>query len=239
ISPDESYARFLEGLEQLELLLTQENATHRGRFHSFEAVTSLPRPTQLPRPPFYIAATQTPETFAYAGRAGHALMAIPIGPLRGLVEFYRRSWKEAGHPGSGEVMVAFHMFCHNDPQRARDIARRPFETYFRALGEAAGDWVTGAPSKDYRDYDKAVARMKSFTVESQIESGGAWIGTPAEIRSTIARVIETLGPFEHASLQINFADLDLAEAQKSLRLFAAEVMPAFAYPARRPSCAGL
>jgi len=81
--------------------------------------------------------------------------------------------------------------------------------------------------------------MKSFTVESQIESGGAWIGTPAEIRSTIARVIETLGPFEHASLQINFADLDLAEAQKSLRLFAAEVMPAFAYPARRPSCAGL
>jgi hypothetical protein len=65
-------------------------------------------------------------------------------------------------------------------------------------------------------------------VESQIESGGAWIGTPAEIRTIMARAVERIGPFEHASLQINFADLDFAEAQRSLRLFAAEVMPAFA-----------
>ncbi|MFL6802906.1 MAG: LLM class flavin-dependent oxidoreductase [Xanthobacteraceae bacterium] len=228
ISPDESYARFREGLEQVELLLTTEHATHRGAFHSFADVTSLPRPTQKPRPPFYIAATQTPDTFEFAGRAGHALMVIPIGPLRGLLELYRRSWKEAGHPGDGDVMVAFHMFCHRDPRLARDIARKPFETYFRALGEAAGDWVTGPASKDYRDYDKAIAKMKGFTVESQIESGGAWIGTPAEIRDIIARISETIGPFEHASLQVNFADLDFTEAMNSLRLFAAEVMPAFA-----------
>src|SRR5215471_15796233 len=55
ISPDESQARFREGLEQIELLLTKENASHRGQFHSFEGVTSLPRPTQKPRPKFYIA----------------------------------------------------------------------------------------------------------------------------------------------------------------------------------------
>ena len=72
ISPDESQARFREGLEQIELLLTQENATHRGDFHSFENVTSLPRPTQTPRPKFYIAATQTPESFEFAGMAGIA-----------------------------------------------------------------------------------------------------------------------------------------------------------------------
>src|SRR5262249_41938495 len=75
ISSDESQARFREGLEQIELLLTQENATHRGRFHSFEDVTSLPRPTQRPRPKFYIAATQTPESFEFAGSKGYALMA--------------------------------------------------------------------------------------------------------------------------------------------------------------------
>src|SRR5438309_5343408 len=46
ISPDESYERFGEGLEQIELLLTTERATHRGKFHSFVEVTSLPRPTQ-------------------------------------------------------------------------------------------------------------------------------------------------------------------------------------------------
>src|SRR5262245_50363549 len=228
ISPDESLERFREGLEQIELLLTRERATHHGKFHAFEDVTSLPRPTQKPRPPFYIAATQTPESFEFAGRAGHALMAIPIGPLRGLIERYRQSWRDAGHPGNGEVMVAFHMFCHRDSKLAREIARKPFETYFRVLSEAAGDWVTGPASKDYRDYDKAVERMKAFTVETQIRAGGAWIGTPDEIKAIMARAIERIGAFEHASLQINFADLDFSAARDSLRLFATEVMPAFA-----------
>jgi alkanesulfonate monooxygenase SsuD/methylene tetrahydromethanopterin reductase-like flavin-dependent oxidoreductase (luciferase family) len=228
ISPDESQARFREGLTQIELLLTQENVTHRGEFHSFADVTSLPRPTQNPRPPFYIAATQTPESFAFAGERGYALMAIPIGPLRSLVDAYRKSWRDAGHPGKGEVMVAFHMFCHADARTARDVARGPFEAYFKALGESAGEWTTGMASKDYKDYDKSMAKLKAFTLDSQIASGGAWIGTPAEIRDTIARCVEVIGPFEHASLQINFANLDFESARTSLRLFAREVMPAIA-----------
>src|SRR6202158_5843018 len=55
-SPDESVARFREGMEQVDLLLRHEGVTHRGRFHTFEDVTSLPRPTQKPRPKFYLAA---------------------------------------------------------------------------------------------------------------------------------------------------------------------------------------
>src|SRR6516225_10966015 len=78
ISPHESVARFREGLEQVELLLTQENVTHRGRFHKIENTTSLPRPTQLPRPKFYIAAVTTPESFDFAGRMGHSVMGIPL-----------------------------------------------------------------------------------------------------------------------------------------------------------------
>src|SRR5580698_8215037 len=85
ISPDESIARFREGLEQIGLLLTTEHATHRGQFHAFEDVTSLPRPTQKPRPKFYIASTRTPDSFEFAGRAGHALMSIPVGPLKDLL----------------------------------------------------------------------------------------------------------------------------------------------------------
>src|SRR5262249_61011904 len=86
ISPDESQARFREGLEQIELLLTQEKATHSGRFHSFENVTSLPRPTQRPRPKFYIAATQTPESFEFAESKGYALMAIRAGRRGRVIE---------------------------------------------------------------------------------------------------------------------------------------------------------
>src|SRR5271163_1613034 len=228
VSPDESFTRFHEGLEQIELLLTQENVTHHGQFHSFDNVTSLPRPTQKPRPKFYIACTQTPETFEFAGRAGHALMAIPIGPLKKLLPLYRKAWRDAGHPGDGEVMIAFHMFCHADARQAREIPRRQFEDYFAALFEAAGEWTQGTASKDYRGYDEAINRMKNFTLETQIEAGGALVGTPNEIKTIIRRFQSEIGAFEHASLQINFGALDFTEAQKSMRLFGREIIPEFA-----------
>jgi alkanesulfonate monooxygenase SsuD/methylene tetrahydromethanopterin reductase-like flavin-dependent oxidoreductase (luciferase family) len=228
ISPDESVARFHEGLEQVELLLTKENVSHKGQFHSFENLTSLPRPTQKPRPKFYIASTRTPDSFEYAGQAGHSLMSIPIGPLKDLLPVYRNAWRAAGHPGDGEVMIAFHMFCHEDARAAREIPRRQFEDYFAALFEAAGEWTTGTTSKDYRGYDDSISRMKSFTLETQIEAGGALVGTPDEIKAIIRRFEKNIGKFEHASLQINFGTLDFAEAQKSMRLFAREVMPEFA-----------
>src|SRR2546429_3844580 len=165
ISMDESRARFEEGLEQVRRLLEEENVTARGRFHSFENVTSLPRPTQKPRPKFYIAATQTPESFEFAGTKGYALMAIPIGPLGPMLKTYREAWRNTGHPGEGEVMIAFHMFCHEDARLAREIARRPFEEYFRALNEGVSDWIQGTTSKDYQGYEKSMRRLAAFTLD--------------------------------------------------------------------------
>src|SRR5258707_5674727 len=111
-SPDESVARFREGIEQVDLLLSRENVTHHGRFHAIENTTSLPRPTQRPRPKFYVAALNTPDSFEFAGRMGYSAMAIALvaDKLRPLMDAYRAAWKEAGHPGEGEVMLAFHLY---------------------------------------------------------------------------------------------------------------------------------
>ena len=227
ISPDESHARFQEGIEQLDLLLTQEKSTHNGRFYSFEDLTSLPRPTQKPRPRFFIAATQTPETFEFAGREGHGLMAIPIGTIKPLVEIYRKAWRGAGHPGNGEVMVAFHMFCHEDAIHAREIARAPFDGYFEALNECVAEWADGAQSKDYSGYKESMQKLQSTNMDKQIESGGAWIGSPLEIRGIIDKCLDFIGPFEHASVQVNFGDIAFSDALASLRLFCKEVLPHF------------
>lgn len=226
IDMNESAARYREGMEQIALLLERENVTHRGQFHSFENVTSLPRPTQKPRPRFYVAAIQTPESFEFAGREGHGLMAIPISPkMRELVAIYRKAWRDADHPGDGEVMMAFHMFCHEDGAKAREIAREPFDAYFRMLAEVTGEFETTTRSTDYRDYDKMASKLRASTLESQIASGGALIGAPQEMREMILRANETFGPFDHASLQINFATLPMDEAMRSLNLFADKVMP--------------
>ena len=86
---DESRGRFDEGVAQVRLLLEQENVTSEGRFHSFRNVTSLPRPTQQPRPPFYVAALGTRESFERAGANGYGIMAIPMagGAMKELIVF--------------------------------------------------------------------------------------------------------------------------------------------------------
>src|SRR4051794_22710953 len=94
VTLDESRARFAEGMEQVRLLLEEENFASEGRFHRFGPTTSLPRPTQRPRPPFWIAALATPDSFAAAGKAGHGVMAIPMagGMMAELIGLYREAW---------------------------------------------------------------------------------------------------------------------------------------------------
>jgi alkanesulfonate monooxygenase SsuD/methylene tetrahydromethanopterin reductase-like flavin-dependent oxidoreductase (luciferase family) len=230
VSPNESVERYREGIEQVDLLLREENVSHRGKFHSIENTTSLPRPTQRPRPKFYVAALTTPDSFEFAGRMGYSVMAIPMGggKMRELLGLYREAWRKAGHPGDGEVMLAFHMFCHADGEQARAIARAPLNNYLRSLVDAAGDWMEGLSSKDYPGYDKVIARLKESNMDSMVASGAAWIGSPREIGETIAGLTQDYGKFEHASLQINFNVIPRETALASLRLFGSEVLPRFA-----------
>ncbi|MGH7094302.1 MAG: LLM class flavin-dependent oxidoreductase, partial [Stellaceae bacterium] len=229
-SPDESVARFREGIEQIDLLLRQEDVSHRGHFHTIENTTSLPRPTQQPRPKFYVAALSTPESFEFAGRMGHSVMAIAFvaAKMRPLLAAYRNAWKAAGHPGDGEVMIAFHMFCHEDPAAARRIAMPLIDNYLHSLVEAASDWLDGQTSQDYPGYDRIIAGLRASNAADQMAAGGAWVGSPDEIAATITRLQRDFGGFEHASLQVNFNLMPTEAAFASLRLFAREVMPRFA-----------
>jgi alkanesulfonate monooxygenase SsuD/methylene tetrahydromethanopterin reductase-like flavin-dependent oxidoreductase (luciferase family) len=229
IPVDESVARFDEGLEAVRRLLEEENVTFEGRFHRFKNVMSLPRPTQLPRPPFWVAAIGTPASFEKAGKAGHSVMAIPMagGKMKELVGLYRDSWRKAGHKGNGRVMLAFHMFCHEDGAKAREIAREPLNRYLKSLVAAASDWTSGTTSKDYPGYDKIIAGIANENFDTQTAKGAAWVGSPDQIKTQIANFVEQNGDFEIASIQVNFNNIGYDDALRSMTLFAKEVMPHF------------
>lgn len=226
---DESRARFGEGMEQVRRLLEEDEVALTGAFHRFPKTTSLPRPTQRPRPPFWVAALATPDSFEAAGRAGHSVMAIPLagGKMAELVGRYRDAWRAGGHPGQGRVMLAFHMFCHEEGARAREIAREPLNRYLKSLVDAASDWMSGSSSADYPGYDKIIAGLKAETFETQLAKGAAWVGTPDEIADQIVAYDKAVGGFEIASLQVNFNTLSFEDASASVRLFAREVIPRF------------
>ncbi|HSE78578.1 MAG TPA: LLM class flavin-dependent oxidoreductase [Alphaproteobacteria bacterium] len=230
VSPDESRARFVEGMEQVRLLLEGERVSYNGQFHSFKDVTSLPRPTQKPRPSFWIAALGTPQSFTEAGKAGHSVMAIPLagGKMKELLALYRDAWRAAGHPGNGRVMLAFHMLCAPSREEAESIAREPLNRYLKSLVNAAAAWTEGASSKDYPGYDKIIAGLRAENFESQVAKGAAWVGSPDDIARAIADYQELVGGFEIASLQVNFNTISYDQAARSMELFSEKVMPRFA-----------
>lgn len=230
VSLDESRGRFDEGIAQVRELLERESVASQGKFHRYPTVTSLPRPTQRPRPPFWIAALSTPETFVTAGELGYGIMGIPLGggKMKELLTLYRETWKRAGHPGKGRVMLAFHMFCDPDRDRAIEIARKPFEHYLASIVDAASQWTGGTESKDYPNYAKIVAQLKQETFESQMRNRSIWIGSPADIRESVAYWQDAAGGFDIASMQVNFHNIARDVAERSMRLFAREVIPHFA-----------
>ena len=228
-SLDESRARFDEGVEQVRRLLEEENLTITGEFHGFENVTSLPRPTQQPRPPFWIATTSSPQSFINAGRLGLKIMTIPRSApqMRNLFGLYRDAWLEAGHPGHGAIMMTVQMYCAEDSADAIATYREPVNRHQQYLLEAASDWGLGTTSKDYPDHPKMLEGLRKADFDNMRSQDMVWTGSPLEIRDMIMGLHEAVGGFEVASLLSNSWILPAEKAEPSLRLFAAEVMPYF------------
>ena len=231
VSLDESVARFDEGVAQIARLLEDEDVTEDGRFHSFENVTSLPRPTQKPRPMFWTAATTTPASFDKAGRMGNWLMAIPAVGADRMPELcgrYREAWKSAGHEGEGRVMMALYMCCHEDREEARRIASAPLTQHMQSAADSAGGWMDGVVSDDYKGYDKLVAGLASQTFETQFEKKATLVGTPDDIIEQAHELDRLVGGFEVASVDVNFNTMAFDDAVRSARLFGEKVIPHFA-----------
>ena len=87
--------------------------------------------------------------------------------------------------------------------------------------------MAGSDSVDYPGYDKVIEQLSKETFETQIQKGAAFIGTPDEINEQIANYHALTGGFEIASLQVNFNDIDVSDAEASMRLFSEKVIPNF------------
>ena len=240
VSMDESVARFEEGIEQVRLLLENKVASSQGRFHSFKDVTSLPRPTQKPRPPFYLAAVGTPESFERAGRLGywpdgHSRASGTIRPNSS--KSTAKAWKDAGHPGRGRIMMAVFMYCHENQAEAERIAKGPIERHFASIFDAMSEHVRMAQSADYKGYDKMAEKVRQETFETQVQHNAAFVGTPDRIVQQLRAYDEEIGGCDHISMQVNFNDMPYEVAERSVRLFGEAVIPQFTRVPR--NCDGL
>ena len=103
ISYEESPQRFAESLEIIKKAWTQENASHHGRWHSFEDFTLVPRPVQQPHPEIRIAASQQTPRPSGTGLPAIRRWASPL-PWRIILRL-SRGISAAGIPATGPTRV--------------------------------------------------------------------------------------------------------------------------------------
>jgi alkanesulfonate monooxygenase SsuD/methylene tetrahydromethanopterin reductase-like flavin-dependent oxidoreductase (luciferase family) len=91
--------------------------------------------------------------------------------------------------------------------------------------ESAAAWA-GRTSSDYPGYDQVIAQLDTMTIERVMREGRALIGSPASVIQQVRQVVDLFGDIE-PSLSMLWGDLSYEISERSLRMFAEEVMPRF------------
>jgi alkanesulfonate monooxygenase SsuD/methylene tetrahydromethanopterin reductase-like flavin-dependent oxidoreductase (luciferase family) len=229
-SMDESRARFEHGLDAVIKLWTQDDVIHQDPFYHFGPISMLSRPVQKPHPPVLIAAIGSPQSFEWAGKKGYHLMVVPyLSKFDGLQEnlrLYRETFAQA-HPDKKPrpVQMSFHLHVAETDSQAYDEARPHLDQYLRLFRESAGAWANRS-SSNYPGYRELIGELDRMTFERGLAETRVFIGSPDSVERQMRHILELFGDIE-PSLSMLYGNMPLEMAERSLRLFATEVMPRF------------
>ena len=226
VSRDDAQARMYEQLEIIVKSWSGEAFAHEGRYYTYKKLEVWPRPEQRPHPPIWLSCSGTPASFEWAGRMGYSILTVPylgVEPLAGLNRIYRASWSAAGHPaGQWRNGAHFHCVLSESKDEARAIGREAWRRYRQATthtrdrqrmdrdGPAASD--QGQGGRPPPDIDRMVERLETVAC------------TPDEAVALLERAQDVLG-FTHCDCTFFFGGVTHERAERSLRLFANEVIP--------------
>ncbi|HZG08297.1 MAG TPA: MupA/Atu3671 family FMN-dependent luciferase-like monooxygenase [Allosphingosinicella sp.] len=165
------------------------------------AIQTFPRPVQ-PELPFWITATQSPESFISAGRSGGnvltALLALNLDELRDRVSAYRNARRDAGFdPATGRVTVMLHTFAGEDEEHARKVAAPALSSYFRAHSDLRSRVFAQLDASDLI-YEDDPGLFIARVVERYL-TNSALVGSPERCADMLA-TLAAIGVDEVASL---------------------------------------
>jgi natural product biosynthesis luciferase-like monooxygenase protein len=223
---EEGQARTVEALEVLLKAWSSRPFSHGGRFFRYENVEIWPLPQQKPHPPVWFSATRTPESFELAGRLGLNLLTIahlnPMADLAGRVALYRRSLMEAGYdPALFQAGAHFHVLVSDDSVDARRLGQEALE---RHVARSFSSQVVAQDARIRPEFRALAERTSSVDVNAFIQTGRVLIGSPDECVALAQRIEAEVG-LDCINCTFSWGGLDDRAVERSMRLFATEVMP--------------
>ena len=228
---DESRARFADTLLAVRRLWTEETVTEKGEFFAYQDVTSLPRPTQQPHPPVWVAAVRSRQSFSWIAEQGFGLLVTPPPKLDELirtaemVQVYLETFADAHGQRGAQPRVALSVPLYVAPtdDEAWATAGPALREYLEVWGEAADSW-SGASSVDYPSYGAIGEAMRHLDLADLRRAGTAVVGSPRTALEQIAELRKLLS-VDTFLWQVDFGGQTLATMEPSVRLFASTVIP--------------
>ncbi len=225
----ESQERFAESLKIILQAWEGKEFSYKGKHYSVENATVTPAPYQQPHPPLRIAANSS-ETFTRLGKAGHpifvGLRGMDIPELGQNVQEYRRSWKEAGHPGKGDVSLRIPVYAGETQEQAMDEPFDSISGYFGRMGSLYRERAGKAGLDVTELADGRADRLAALSYEEMLETKIAF-GTAESLVDRFTQLKEELG-LDGVVAELNAGGLIPEErVLRSLRIVTEKVMPKF------------
>jgi alkanesulfonate monooxygenase SsuD/methylene tetrahydromethanopterin reductase-like flavin-dependent oxidoreductase (luciferase family) len=222
---EDSAPRFEQGLAVLRRALNEDDFSYEGDFWRGEHVTTWPKPVQQPIPMW--AACISDASFERYGRLGFPILTFPSTIeselLKTQIETYRRIYHEHGHDPAA-MRIGFTSFTYLEPsaEHANRVFEGAMEHYFGLLDRLTR--VEGEAEAAQQVYDR-------------IPTTGRITGSPEEAIERVRWIRDEFGVTDIVNLTHFAGGLSHEQVMGSLRLFAEEVMPAFAEePAPAAAC---
>lgn len=231
---DQSRDRFNEGIDVIRLALSEERFSYEGKHYRYDDISMRPRPRD---------AAAILDNLHGAWGTPHSQPIVAATGLKPLI-IPQRSWAdylqelagfasiraERGFVPARPVIIVW-AYCAETEELAREGARRYIPSYsdtalrhYELLGEHFKS------VKGYEAYAELREQLVSAEVPPESALHQVWLdnslwGTPEQCLEKFRGMSATLDPAEIV-LVFKYSDMPLDVAQRSMRLFAKEVLPA-------------
>lgn len=226
----ESRQRFLESLEIVRRALSSQEFSFEGTYHQIPSMSIRPQPRSTDLTSRMYCAWGSPETIPIAAEAGLGALFIPQKGWEEIGEevvTYNHLRAQHGMEAQKPIVVCW-VYCSEDPDEAWETARQYMTNYndsaLRHYEFHDAEHFTKAGGYDfYAKMAGARARVGEEKVVEVFARNQVW-GTPEQCIEKLRTIRETTDAAEFVGV-FTFGDLPVELAERSMRLFAADVLP--------------
>lgn len=191
----ESRERFAEALEMILQAWTEPSLTFKGRFHSCERVSVMPKPYQQPYPEIRVAAS-SPDTYETMGVRGFPLfVAVRFGTFSDLgpnIQTYRAAYRRAGHPGEGKIFLRVPVYVGANAERAIEEPRASIMEFYRALSEQFAASLARSGRGATTGLGTQIERLRAVRYDDALRDK-LIVGSPEQVVDRLAGLADELG----------------------------------------------